>query len=73
MSSALLNSFHTKIKTIYWSVLVTFDSYHHNIWVHALIIRQSGDIEINLGPIPNACDSFSICHWNVNSLLHIII
>ena len=36
------------------------------IWVHALLIRQSGDTEMNPGP--NPCHSFSICHWNLNSL-----
>ena len=29
---------------------------------------QSGDIEMNPGPKPNPCHSFSICHWNRNSL-----
>ena len=38
------------------------------IWVDALLIRQSGDKEMNSGPKPNPCHSFSICHWNVNSL-----
>ena len=38
------------------------------IWVHALLIRQSDDIEMNLGLKPNRCHSFSICHWNLNSL-----
>ena len=38
------------------------------IWVHALLIRQSGDIEMNPGPKPNPCHSFSICHWNLNIL-----
>ena len=38
------------------------------IWVHALIMRQSGDIEMNPGPKPNSCHSFSICHRNLNSL-----
>ena len=37
-------------------------------WVHALLIRQSGDIEINPEPEPNPYYSFSICHWNLNSL-----
>ena len=37
-------------------------------WVYALLFRQSGDIEMNLGPRPNLCHSFSICHWNLNSL-----
>ena len=36
------------------------------IWVHALLIRQSGDIETNPGPKPN--HSFSICYCNLNSL-----
>ena len=37
------------------------------IWVHALRIRQGGDIEMNPGPRPNPCHIFSICHWNLNS------
>ena len=38
------------------------------IWIPVLLIRQSGDIEMNPGPKPNPCHSFSICHWNLNSL-----
>ena len=38
---------------MYWSVL---------------LIRQSSDIEINPGPKSIPCNSFSICHWNLNSL-----
>ena len=38
------------------------------IWVHALLIGQSGDIEMNPGLKPNPCHSFSICLWNLNSL-----
>ena len=38
------------------------------IWVHALLIRQSGDIEMNPGPKPNPCQSCSLYHWNLNSL-----
>ena len=75
LSSTLLklNSFHTKIKTIYWSVLITFlilivIMFIQFIWVHVLLIRQSDDIETNPGPKPNPCHSFSICHWNLNSL-----
>ena len=71
LSSTLLNSFHTKIKTIHWSVLITFlilivIMFIQFIWVHALLIRQSGDIETNPGPKPN--HSFSICYCNLNSL-----
>ena len=29
------------------------------IWVHAFLIRQSGDIEMNPEPKPNPCHSFS--------------
>ena len=39
-----------------------------SIWVHALLIKLSGDIEMNPGPKPNPCHSFSICHWKLNSL-----
>ena len=74
LSSALLNSFHTKIKAINWYVLITISiltviMFIQLIWVHALLIRQSGDIEMNLEPKPNPCHSFSICHWNLNSLI----
>ena len=73
LSSSLLNSFHTKIETIHWSALITFlilivIMLIQFIWVHALLIRQSGDTEMNPGPKPNPCHSFSICHWNLNSL-----
>ena len=37
------------------------------MWVHALIIIQSGDFEINPEIKPNSCHSFSIFHWNLNS------
>ena len=38
------------------------------IWVHAFLIRQSDNIEMNPGPKLNPCYSFSICHWNLNIL-----
>ena len=73
LSFTLLNSFHTKIKTIHWSVLITFlilivVMFIQFIWAHALLIRQSGDIEMKPGPKPNPLHSFSICYWNLNSL-----
>ena len=32
---------------------------------------MSGDVEVNPGPNRNSClsQSFSICHWNLNSLI----
>ena len=38
------------------------------VWVHALLIRQSGDIEMDPGPRSNPSHNFSICHWILNSL-----
>ena len=33
------------------------------IWVHAFLIRQSGDNEMNPEPKPNPCHSFSYMSW----------
>ena len=60
LSSTLLSSFHTKIKTTNWSVLITFliliiIMFIQFIWVHALLIRQSSDIEPSPGPKRNPC------------------
>ena len=68
-----LSSFYGKIKTICWSVLTTFlilivIMFIQFIWVHALPIKQNGDIETNPGPRPNPCHSFSVSLWNLNSL-----
>ena len=38
------------------------------IWVHALLIRQSVDIEMNPGRKTNPCHNFLIYHWNLNSV-----
>ena len=42
--------------------------YVHHIWLSLTIIRLSGDIEENPGPKCNSNQSFSICHWNLNSI-----
>ena len=42
------------------------------VWVHALLIRQRGNIEMNPRPRPKPCHSFSICHWNLNSQLKLL-
>ena len=36
------------------------------IWLYSILIKRSGDAEENPGPKPKPCQSFSICHWNVN-------
>ena len=38
------------------------------VGVHVLVKRQSGDIKMNPGAKLIHCHSFSICHWNSNSL-----
>ena len=43
--------------------------YLHHIWLSLTIIRLSGDIEENPGPKRNSNQSFSICHWNLNSII----
>ena len=40
----------------------------HHIWLHGLMIKISGDIELNPGPKQMQDQSFSICHWNLNSI-----
>ena len=41
--------------------------YVHHIWLSLTITRLSGDIEENPAPKCNSNQSFSICHWNLNS------
>ena len=39
-------------------------------WLYSpLLILLSGDVEINPGPRHNSGEFFSICHWNLNSVL----
>ena len=38
------------------------------ILVDVSLIRQSGNIEMIIQYRPNSCHSFSICHWNLDSL-----
>ena len=50
---------------LYWNILSSFMS---NIWYCKCLLRLSGDIELNAGPKPCSYKSFSICHWNLNSI-----
>ena len=52
-------------RILYWNIL---SSFMLNIWYCKCLLRLSGDIELNPGPKPNSCKSFSICHWNLNSI-----
>ena len=55
----------TSRQDFYFCVLLTFV---HHIWLYLIISNRSADIEKNPGPKPNPCQSFSICHWNLNSI-----
>ena len=52
-------------KILYLSMIAV---YVHHIWLSLTIIRLSGDIEENPSPKRNSNQSFSICHWNLNSI-----
>ena len=53
------------IRIIHIYVLVT---YVFHVWLYLILTKRSGDIEQNPGSKPNSCQSFSICHWNLNSI-----
>ena len=39
-------------------------------WTYKIFsLLLSGDVELNPGPKPNTDETFSICHWNLKSLL----
>ena len=44
-------------RILYWNIL---SSFMLNIWYCKCLLRLSGE--------PNFCKSFSICHWNLNSI-----
>ena len=38
------------------------------LWFYSVLITLSGDVETNPGPKRNSTETFSICHWNLNSI-----
>ena len=42
--------------------------YANHFWLDEIFLKLSGDIEENPGPKPRSNQSFSICHWNLNSI-----
>ena len=58
-----INSLATKILFIYM-----LSTYLFHVWLFFIRTKRSGDIEPNPGPKPTSCRSFSICHWNLNSI-----
>ena len=49
----------------YISIFVLHANY---FWLDKIVLKLSGDIEENLEPKPSSNQSFSICHWNLNSM-----
>ena len=43
-------------------------TYVFHVWLYLILTKRSGDIEQNPGPKSDPCQSFSICHWNLNSI-----
>ena len=53
------------IRIFHIYILVT---YVFHVWLYLILTKRSGDIEQNPGPKSDSCQSFSICHWNLNSI-----
>ena len=53
------------IRIIHIYVLGT---YKFHVWLYLILTKRSGDIEQNRGPKSNSCQSFYICHLNLNSI-----
>ena len=55
--------------------------YVNHFWLFKIVFKFSGDVEENPVPTPSSSQSFSICHWSLNSisadnyikLLHLLI
>ena len=43
-------------------------TYVLHTWLYLILTKRSGDIEQNHRPKSNSSQSFSICHWNHNSI-----
>ena len=47
--------------------------FHIYVWLYLNLTKRDGDTGQNPGPKSNSYQSFSICHWNLNTFLHIIL
>ena len=61
--------FHSfRVRNVLISFLYLIIWYDFAAWFRPFLILLSGDIETNPGPKPVSGQSFSICHWNLNSI-----
>ena len=51
--------------TLLYSVMIV----NVMLWYFFRLLELSGDVEFNPGRKPDSSQSFSICHWNLNSML----
>ena len=74
ISFCLIVDFRKNIKTI--NLLATrilfiymLSTKLFHVWLFFIRTKRIRDIKPNPGPKPNSCQSFSIFHWNLNSIL----
>ena len=73
LKSSFLSSLRVKCRTsqtclnliLNLSILVL---YANHFWLDEIVLKLGGDTEENPGPKPSSKQSFSICHWNLNSI-----
>ena len=74
LKSSFLSSLKVKFRIIHTCLnLILYISilllYANHFWLYEIVLKISGDIEENSGPKPRSNhESFSICHWNLNSI-----
>ena len=60
------HSFRVRNVLVFFLYLIIW--YDFAVWSMSFLILLSGDTETNPGPKPISGQSFSICHWNLNSI-----
>ena len=61
------NSHKSSIKFFVWFLFLMVFSQNTTFWLQ-ILLRLSGDVEINPGPKRTPKANLSICHWNLNSI-----
>ena len=57
-----------KVSTISLNLLISY-SFLTELWIYSHRISLSGDMELNPGPKQDINLCFSVCHWNLNSVV----
>ena len=57
-----------KLSIISLHLLISY-SFLTQLWIYSHRISLSGDIELNPGPKLDINQCFSVCHWNLNSVV----